>query len=583
MARERITEAFVRHFRHVVDRTGNSPSGVMQALERHPDLAISLEQTKNNPSALRQWLHETVGLNFSDIETRWKEFPVIVAPQYVSDKYGPDQPHGLYGYLTQIRLAYTIGADSAAIALCRATTELLIRDHYPSDLNIKNDLSGLIRSVQNLPRFAFLKKYHLTDKVQEAHDILHGRSLGGSTVDTVRHQHRARGLVRDWVVVLDEMITKAPASGLPTRARPKLAQGTPALTSQRSDAAIGSRTQRESSDSATNCVDELRPLRPMEVAQTSSPSLGQRFAALLSLIAGFAAVLAMAGVSLYLLAYLLAPSADEKLAATTAPALNASATSPKNTPAAIATVSATSPERAPEFSTTNSTPAPAVSPEEAPPIVAVTPSALAPGAAPAVGIPAPAVSPEEAPPIVAVAPSALAPGTPAAVGIPAPAVSPEEAPPIVAVTPSALAPGTPAAVGIPAPAVSPEEAPPIVAVTPGALAPGAAPAVVIPAPAAPPEELRASTAEISALLARGDWLFGIGDVASARLFYERATDAGDAQAALRLGETYDPFFLMRARLNGVRGDLAVATRWYRRARDLGASEAEILLKSVENR
>ncbi len=50
-----------------------------------------------------------------------------------------------------------------------------------------------------------------------------------------------------------------------------------------------------------------------------------------------------------------------------------------------------------------------------------------------------------------------------------------------------------------------------------------------------------------------------------------------------MGETYDPFFLMRARLNGVRGDLAVATRWYRRARDLGASEAEILLKSVENR
>src|SRR5216683_1319726 len=474
----------------------------MQALERHPDLAISLEQTKNNPSALRQWLHETVGLNFSDIETRWKEFPVIVAPQYVSDKYGPDQPHGLYGYLTQIRLAYTIGADSAAIALCRATTELLIRDHYPSDLNIKNDLSGLIRSVQNLPRFAFLKKYHLTDKVQEAHDILHGRSLGGSTVDTVRHQHRARGLVRDWVVVLDEMITKAPASGLPTRARPKLAQGTPALTSQRSDAAIGSRTQRESSDSATNRVDEVRPFRPMEVAQPSSPSLGQRFAALLPLTAGFAAVLAIAGVSLYVLVYLLVPPADEKLAATTALTLKASLTAPEDTPAAA---------------------------------------------------------------------------------MPAPVKPPEEAVPIVAVAPGALAPGTPAPAAMPAPAAPPEEAPPIVAVAPGALAPGTAPALAIPAPAAPSEELRASTAEISALLARGDSLFGIGDVASARLFYDRATDAGDAQAALRLGETYDPFFLMRARLNGVRGDLAVATRWYRRARDLGASEAEILLKSVENR
>ena len=84
-------------------------------------------------------------------------------------------------------------------------------------------------------------------------------------------------------------------------------------------------------------------------------------------------------------------------------------------------------------------------------------------------------------------------------------------------------------------------------------------------------------------MARGDELFAVGDVASARLFYEHASDAGNATAALRLGETYDPVFLARARLNGVLGDLALARRWYRRARDLGASEAEILLKNAVSR
>src|SRR6516162_8333745 len=34
---------------------------------------------------------------------------------------------------TQIRLAYTIGADLGTVALCRATTELLIRYHYAND------------------------------------------------------------------------------------------------------------------------------------------------------------------------------------------------------------------------------------------------------------------------------------------------------------------------------------------------------------------------------------------------------------------------------------------------------------------
>jgi hypothetical protein len=86
--------------------------------------------------------------------------------------------------------------------------------------------------------------------------------------------------------------------------------------------------------------------------------------------------------------------------------------------------------------------------------------------------------------------------------------------------------------------------------------------------------------EVAALLARGDALFDNNDIASARLFYERAAEGGDAQAALRLGETYDSAFLEVARLNNVRGDAAAAARWYQYARELGAAEAEILLTDV---
>jgi hypothetical protein len=99
--------------------------------------------------------------------------------------------------------------------------------------------------------------------------------------------------------------------------------------------------------------------------------------------------------------------------------------------------------------------------------------------------------------------------------------------------------------------------------------------------AAPGPQL--SAAELAALLARGDMLFSKGDLVAARLFYERAADAGEGQAALRLGETFDPVFLDRARLRGGRGDLSTARSWYRRARDLGVAEAEILLKSPETK
>jgi hypothetical protein len=94
---------------------------------------------------------------------------------------------------------------------------------------------------------------------------------------------------------------------------------------------------------------------------------------------------------------------------------------------------------------------------------------------------------------------------------------------------------------------------------------------------------RTTTIATQALVERGDMLFGTGDIVSARLYYERAVDAGSAEAALRLGETFDPSFLARARLNGMRGDPAVAVKWYKRARELGSMEADILVMSIETK
>jgi hypothetical protein len=96
-----------------------------------------------------------------------------------------------------------------------------------------------------------------------------------------------------------------------------------------------------------------------------------------------------------------------------------------------------------------------------------------------------------------------------------------------------------------------------------------------PPPASPPSAAQSpadqglSSAEITALLARGDRFLSTGDIASARLFYERAANAGVGAAALRLGATFDPGFLSRAGVRGAPGDPAQAAAWYRRARELG--------------
>ena len=98
----------------------------------------------------------------------------------------------------------------------------------------------------------------------------------------------------------------------------------------------------------------------------------------------------------------------------------------------------------------------------------------------------------------------------------------------------------------------------------------------------PLAEQSGSAQSIPAYRERGDALLAMGDLAAARLFYERAADAGDGEAALRLGETYDPDFLTRIRFYGVQGSRLMAAHWYQRARELGAGDAEILLKAVSS-
>jgi TPR repeat protein len=105
----------------------------------------------------------------------------------------------------------------------------------------------------------------------------------------------------------------------------------------------------------------------------------------------------------------------------------------------------------------------------------------------------------------------------------------------------------------------------------------------VPTEPPPPAQPRPSSQETASLLERGDRLFGMGDVISARLFYERAAEAGDGPAALRLGETYDPTFLERAKLRAIKGDLKAAAFWYRRAKELGVDEADILLKGLQTK
>jgi hypothetical protein len=82
------------------------------------------------------------------------------------------------------------------------------------------------------------------------------------------------------------------------------------------------------------------------------------------------------------------------------------------------------------------------------------------------------------------------------------------------------------------------------------------------------------------LMARGDALMAIGDVVSARSFYERAFSVGNVRAAWSIARTYDPMVLAALRVQGLRANPAKALDWYRKA-ETGEPEVAQAIGAME--
>lgn len=90
-------------------------------------------------------------------------------------------------------------------------------------------------------------------------------------------------------------------------------------------------------------------------------------------------------------------------------------------------------------------------------------------------------------------------------------------------------------------------------------------------------------AEAAMLMQRGRDFMGAGDLSAARVAFSRLADAGVADAALALANTYNPAYLTSHHVMGVQGDLAMARSLYQRAKELGSTEAGQMLARMTSK
>src|SRR5215472_9138799 len=138
----------------------------------------------------------------------------------------------------------------------------------------------------------------------------------------------------------------------------------------------------------------------------------------------------------------------------------------------------------------------------------------------------------------------------------------------------------------PAPAVN-EPAPRPVDANPAAVdpkpaanpAPVPAPVQATPAPIVKPAVILDEN-EIDTLIRRGKNLLNDGDFTAARVLFERAANAGSAEAALALGSTYDPNVIKRLCAIMVKADVEIARKWYQLAAERGSAAASLQLANL---
>jgi len=89
--------------------------------------------------------------------------------------------------------------------------------------------------------------------------------------------------------------------------------------------------------------------------------------------------------------------------------------------------------------------------------------------------------------------------------------------------------------------------------------------------------------EIKLLLKQGEQFIAAGDVVTARIVFQRAAEAGNANAAMALGATYDPTVLAKLGVVGMSADVEKARSWYQTAEKLGSPEARRRLDVLADR
>lgn len=155
-----------------------------------------------------EWFTETVGLDLVGIEDRWNKLPRAMLPSHFNQGPTVNSSDSLKELLDDATGAYVFGFPAAAIAMCRAVCEKVLKEFYfyDSKPDKRKRLGELAKLAEK--RYEHVKKMELRRYIDSANKVMHEYQSGQLSEDRL-------DIIREFLEVAKELIEQAPSS--PTR------------------------------------------------------------------------------------------------------------------------------------------------------------------------------------------------------------------------------------------------------------------------------------------------------------------------------------------------------------------------------
>lgn len=165
-------------------RTASSakPDNAAEAVDAMVQWIWEVEEGLREGVEAYDWFTEKVGIDFAKIEERWQKLPRTLIPTRREGTTGEGAPEALIALLDDATKAYVFGLPAAAIAMCRAVLERVLKEFYLPEEERRKENGKPMMLGELLPlaekRYEHIRRLDLKSYVAKANKVMH-RYEGG--------------------------------------------------------------------------------------------------------------------------------------------------------------------------------------------------------------------------------------------------------------------------------------------------------------------------------------------------------------------------------------------------------------------